>query len=347
MQQADLVFQKVAAGREREVSISRSLLFVAVQHLWCWLGSARWVVLALTLLGSPPLARGSAVPAEPDSLSIRIDRLLVEIRRAPASAPTRVRLAEAYLERGNLVAARAAAEEGLRLGLAGEDSTRAILLLVGIALRQDRVNDARVRLQNLARRRNAPPDALARLAQIWWDDHFEADALVLGMAALSQDPGDARKRRWLAERWKETGRLDLALALVKALCKNGTATDDDLFQVGYLSQRLGKEQEAADAYATLLTRSPMHPEANYNLALLLLGASDTVSATEHLERVLHATPLVHQAYFDLALLYMRRGRVEDARRTLLLYCLTSGADPVARAEAGEILRSISDAPARR
>ncbi|MDM7915695.1 MAG: hypothetical protein QUU85_10595 [Candidatus Eisenbacteria bacterium] len=92
-----------------------------------------------------PAAAGQApsgAAAQPDSLALEIHRLEGELRRNPRSGSIRLDLAEAYRRRGNLVSARAIAEEAERLGLAGEDSVRAVWILADIALRQGRDNEA-------------------------------------------------------------------------------------------------------------------------------------------------------------------------------------------------------------
>jgi tetratricopeptide (TPR) repeat protein len=282
----------------------------------------------------------SQVP-EPDSLSISIEHALAEVRRHPRSGPARIPLSEAYRTRGNLVAARATIEEGLRLGLAGSDSIRAIMILADIAFKQGRPNEARTRLALLATQDSAAPGLLAMLAQMRWDDHQPEEAITLGMEATAREPDDAGRLRWLAERWKEFGRPDQALVIRKRIISRADASEEDLFQVGFLSHQLGDGQTASDTYLKLLARRPTHPQGNYNLSLLVLALGDTVEAARRLELAIQGNPKMQQAYFDLAVLYLHAGRIADARRVLSLFQVAAGADSVLDAEVDGILKGLS------
>ncbi len=303
-----------------------------------------WAPILLLVAGT---GLSAAQVSPPDSLSFRIGELLSQVRRSPRDPRPHFELAGAYQLRGNLVSARASAEEALRCGLSGDDSTRAAFLLADIAFKQGRTNDARRRLSGLVTGRKASPDAMAILAQLRWDEHFRDEALALGMAAAGRDPGDERKWRWLAEHWKEVGRPDLALHLWVGLVARGVGTEEDLFQTGYLAQRLGNRTAAAGAYSDLLSRNPAHPEANYNLALLMLAAADTLEACRLLERAITSKPDLEQAYFDLAIVYIQREQIEDARRVLQLYRASAAPDSLAAAEAQGILESLSTRRSKR
>jgi tetratricopeptide (TPR) repeat protein len=162
------------------------------------------------------------------------------------------------------------------------------------------------------------------------------------MEAISRDPDDAEKRRWLAARWKEAGRLDLARALWRSVVERGEATDEDLFQVGYLSQRLGDGTGAVDAYLALLERSPHHPQANYNFSQMLASAGDTAGAVRHLERAVIGSPTLQAAYIDLALIYLEGGHNEEARRTLLDFLSRAVPDSLIASQVRSVLRTLAE-----
>ncbi len=285
----------------------------------------------------PPSAPGEPAP---DSISIAIERGLAGIRRDPGSGAARIPLAEAYRSRGNLVAARATLEEALRLGLRGADSLRAVVVLADIAFKQGRPNEARTRLAVLALRSDAGPDLLATLAQMRWDDHQREEALVLGMESVAREPQNLERLRWVAERWKELGRPDEALALRKRILSLPGISDEDIFQVGFLAHQLGDGQTATDSYLRLLERRPSHPQGNYNLSLLMLTLGDTLNAAQHLELAIQGDPRMQRAYFDLAVLYMHSGRLADARRVLTQFQTAAGADSTLNAEVDGILKGI-------
>jgi tetratricopeptide (TPR) repeat protein len=323
------------------------LLATALQHLRSASGSIiRRSVrsLGLVLLLGSTLGASEIVP--PDTLSIQLQELLLEARRNPRSAAVYVEIAEVYRLRGNLVAARASAEEALRRGLAGRDSIHAALVLVEIALQQGRTHEGHRRLARLVEQGRGSPDAMARLAQLRWADHFRTEGLALGMEAVSRDPDDAEKKRWLAARWKEAGRPDVARGLWASLVTAGRATDEDLFQVGYLSQRLDDDARAFDVYRVLLERNPRHTEANYNLSQLLAAVGDTLGALRHLEQAVRSAPEFQTAYVDLALLYLRSGREDDARRVLVDFLARARPDSVTDAQVRAVLRSLAGKPPR-
>jgi tetratricopeptide (TPR) repeat protein len=191
----------------------------------------------------------------------------------------------------------------------------------------------------------AGPDALARLAQLHWEDHFRAEGLALGMEAASRDPADDGKKRWLALCWKEAGRPDMARRLWAFLVASGQATDEDLFQVGYLSQRLDDGTGAVEAYLSLLERDPAHAEANYNLSQLLAMVGDSLGAIRHLEQAVRSAPELRPAYIDLALLHLKSGRAGEARRILADFLARAKPDSITGAQVREVLRSLSGRPA--
>ena len=320
-----------------------SLLCNALKHGRRGIGSTAAIgimVLALPPIGHAAVDRADGTTA--DSVSIRIDEIQQMLRRNPADASGHLELAELLRARGNLTSARAEAETVLRLAAGTEDSVRSELLLADIAVRQDRPNEALRRLKSLALKRHAPPNALAKLAQLLWADRFTEEALMAGMEAIRSDPGDPEKRRWVANRWKEVGHLDQALVLFRGLCDDGLGTVDDEFQTGFLAQRLRDGQGALDAYMSVLRRAPEHAEAHYNLSLLLLSMGDSLSAASHLESAIGSSPRLERAYFDLAILYMRLRRADDARRILVRYRADANPDSISDAEAERLLDDLSD-----
>lgn len=320
-----------------------SLLAIALQHLFPPISSAVRAILLVTgfVIALTPAAL-AVEPVQPDSIAMRIQELLTLARQNPRSGVIHMQLAETYRERGNLVAARASADHALSLGLDGSDSTRAVLILVDVALAQGRTYEAYHRLEELIERNRASADAMMRLSQLRWEDHFQAEALALGMTAAGRDPTDDQKRRWLAERWKEAGRPDVARTLWKSLAASDQATDEDIFQVGYLSQRIGDEYGAVEAYLSLLERSPNHPEANYNISQLLVAVGDTLAAIDHLNRAIGGDPGLQRAYMDLALLHMKANRKVEARHVLVRFRTDASPDSISDAHVREILKTLSD-----
>ncbi|MDM7915402.1 MAG: hypothetical protein QUU85_09075, partial [Candidatus Eisenbacteria bacterium] len=207
--------------------------------------------------------------------------------------------------------------------------------------RQGRDNEARRRMTRLVERGTATAQVLARLAQMRWDDRQTDEAMALSMAAVGRNPGDESVSRWTAARWKEEGRIDLALGLFRRAAALPAPDGEARFQVAFLSQLLGDEAGATQGYLELLRDLPDHPQGNYNLSLLRLAEADTLGAIDCLERTIRAGATVPQAFLDLALLYMGRKDLPDARRVLLLYRTDASPDSTSDAEVQELLRSLS------
>ncbi|MBD3160634.1 MAG: tetratricopeptide repeat protein, partial [Candidatus Eisenbacteria bacterium] len=174
-----------------------------------------------------------------------------------------------------------------------------------------------------------------------WRDHFRPEALALGMEGTGRAAGDVVKKRWLAERWKEAGRPDLALGLWNGIVRTEEATEEDLFQVGFLLQRLGASRDAAGAYHRLLERDPLHPQGNYNLSLLRLAAGDTNAAVAGLRAAIDGDPRLRTAYFELGILHLQRGEAEAAREVFFDLLMNAEPDSALAMEVRAILRGIA------
>jgi len=86
--------------------------------------------------------------------------------------------------------------------------------------------------------------------------------------------------------------------------------------LGTASDQLGKESEAARAFASLIEIAPAKPELLQRAGLLLLRTGRARLAETPLRRAIELRPDRANSYRHLALLLWREGRVEEAARVL-------------------------------
>ncbi|HEY2201431.1 MAG TPA: tetratricopeptide repeat protein [Solirubrobacteraceae bacterium] len=244
---------------------------------------------------SPALAEESlrtALAAAPQDVGVRVDlgELLARTQRAdeaaalleetvktsPAGAAVRTALIEAYLDKGDLAAARGAAEQlksarpGLPVGsyLAGL-----------IAERQHRPEDAQRELEHALELQPSAIDALAALARLELGRGHGARAVALVRAASERMPANAEPYELLGE--------------------------------VYIAQKSNPAAIAALREAVRLAPKWWLPYRN--LALTELAEKDTAAALAAYDAGVKATgePAL---VVDLAEVYLQQGRIDDAIR---------------------------------
>lgn len=244
---------------------------------------------------SPVLAEESlrgALAAAPQDLDVRADlgELLMRTHRAeeavtlleepvkarPSATAARTVLIEAYLAKGDLAAARGAAQQ-LKTE---QPSLAAGWYLAGlIAERQNRPEDAEHELQHALQLEPSGTDALAALARLQLGRGRGAQAVALVRSASERMPGNAGTHELLGEL--------------------------------YMAQR--SYPEATSALSEAVRLAPAWWLPYRNLALTKLGGRDVAGALAAYEAGVKATgePAL---VVDLAEAYVQQGRVGDAVR---------------------------------
>jgi tetratricopeptide (TPR) repeat protein len=222
----------------------------------------------------------------------------------------------------------------------GPDSLRAALLHARLLVRLDRVWDAIVALEALARRHDAPAGVSHDLAILLRRDRRIAEAMAADMRAVERSGGDPSFLRAAALVWKEWGYLAQARRLFELLCATGQAEGEDQFQRGYLAHCLGEPAVARTAYEAALALDPDHPEARYNLGLVLAGEMDHDGAARQFREVIRLRPSYEPTYFELGTELLRAGRRIDAARVFRDY-IRIGTDGLAVLEAAGILNALA------
>ena len=297
-----------------------------------------WALLCSTLLAIVSWA-ASADDLEGAAALATLEAARARVRANPADGGARLALGMLYVERANWTDARSELEVALTHLPSGADSLRAAhlharsLLSLGLKMRATRA------LAELSRRPGAPAGALHDLALLWEQDQFGTEALALEMEAVERAPEDAISLRQAAASWKARGHLEQSYLLLERLEGVGLAESEDLFQLGLMAHRLGDYERARNAYEACLAKDPTHPEACYNLALVLREHHEPDASIASFERVLTLRPKYEPAYFELGGYLLELGR-KDAAQIVFERYLVAGEDTLAMEEARDILHQL-------
>lgn len=337
-----------------------------------------FVGIALLVLGGVPVmpARATWIPAKPatsapagrglprqgnptepiETGSVRVDpperapspadldrefrRLQGILRRYPSRLEPHLGLGELYFHMGNDLAARHHLAIYLAEASSGPDSLRAAVLNARLLVRLDRVWDAIVALEVLACRHDAPAGVSHDLAILLRRDRRFTEAMAADMRAVERSSREPSFLRAAGFAWKDWGYLAQARRLFELLCATGRAEGEDQFQRGYLSHCLGEPAAARPAYEAAVALDPDHPEARYNLGLVLAGEMDHDGAARQFREVIRLRPSYEPTYFELGTELLRAGRRIDAARVFRDY-VRIGTDGLAVLEAAGILNALA------
>lgn len=200
------------------------------------------------------------------------------VRRHPADAAAREALIRAYLAKGDLPAARTAAEDLKTLQPKASDG---YYLAAQVAVAQKRFDDAE---RQLERALEVQPDGLAPLAALTrlQLEHGKAAAAVARLqSSLASHPDNANVLEMLGEAYLATG--DLA--------------------------------DASDALARATRAAPSWWYPYHNLAIVRQAQHDDVGTVEALQAGIKVAPAEPQIALQLAVFYEGKGREDDAIAT--------------------------------
>jgi tetratricopeptide (TPR) repeat protein len=290
-----------------------------------------------TVLERAEMPEAAPFPADLDREFRRLQGIL---RRYPSRLDPHLGLGELYFRMGNDLAARHHLAIYLTGVPPGPDSLHAAVLHARLLVRLDRVWDAIVALEVLALRPDAPAGVSHDLAILLRRDRRFAEALAADMRAVERSGGEPSFLRAAAFAWKEQGSLAQARRLFDLLCATGRAEGEDQFQRGYLAHCLGDPAAARPAYEAALALEPDHPEARYNLGLVLAGEMDHDGAARQFREVIRLRPSYEPTYFELGTELLRAGRRIDAARIFRDY-VRIGTDGLAVLEAAGILNALA------
>lgn len=132
---------------------------------------------------------------------------------------------------------------------------------------------------------------------------------------LNVDPDNDNAFFLLAELKEMDGSFDQALSLYEKLAEKNPAYPDIYFRLGALlaNHVAGSQTQAAKAFKKALKANPGNSDACYQYAVLLAESLDKPKkAAKYFRKTLELTPQHPFAWYDLALLYHRQGKFQEA-----------------------------------
>jgi tetratricopeptide (TPR) repeat protein len=132
------------------------------------------------------------------------------------------------------------------------------------------------------------------------------------------DPLTPQEHVALGETYKKQGDREGAARAFKAAIKRDPHDVPALIALGSLAFQKGAWEEAELYYRRALELSPDNPVAANNLAMIYLSKGERLDETERLARLALKQDTNLRPYIQetLATLYMRQGRLEEARRAV-------------------------------
>lgn len=117
----------------------------------------------------------------------------------------------------------------------------------------------------------------------------------------------------------EVGNASAKEAYLKAIEK-GDAIADAYCNLGILESQTGNYTKAIDCFTKSLSENPRHFEAHYNLANLYAETGNLPLAKLHYQISIEIEPEFPNSHFNLALTLAMKREIEDAIRSLEIYC---------------------------
>ena len=159
-------------------------------------------------------------------------------------------------------------------------------------------------------------DTEERLAQLFLVAKRYADAEPLLVRQLRRDSASVRVRSDLAAVFEELGRDDEAAQLYASLLAEERLEASELFNLGVALFRSSRYDEAAEAFELLTERQPNSRDAWFNYANALFAAQAWVSLVEVGNRLVELDPLNEDAHLITARARLESGDREGALRGL-------------------------------
>jgi len=161
-----------------------------------------------------------------------------------------------------------------------------------------------------------------RTVTVWWVVILGSIASLSGCSlprvVVPHDPLTAEEHVTLGEAYRLKGLREAAEREFQAALNRHPEHVPALVGLGNLSFDSDASQTAEEYYRRALAQDPNHPHANNNLAMVYLSRGERFSEAEQLARkALQGPPGLRPYVFDtLITLYLKQGRVEEARTTL-------------------------------
>lgn len=136
--------------------------------------------------------------------------------------------------------------------------------------------------------------------------------LALFQDTVAKRPGNASAHDVLANRLRDAGRIDEAIAEYRAAVELRPDYSEAEYNLGLALAASGRSEEAIGHYEAALRVRPDDPEAHDNLGIALARGSRPADAERHLRRAVQLQPGYVEAHYNLAIVLAQSGRYPEA-----------------------------------
>lgn len=169
-------------------------------------------------------------------------------------------------------------------------------------------------------------------------------AMAVLQQVLRDDPDNVRALTWMGLAHASTD-LDAALGYLESARERAQFDDPDLlYNLGVITARAGRPDDALAALETCVELRPLHANAWMQLGLIQEDSGDLTAAEASLRRSLSIEPRAHRPRLDLARVLLAAGQRDEAVRELR-HGLRWSETPEVMAQALRELGVAVDAPA--
>lgn len=216
-----------------------------------------------------------------------------------------------YVAKGDLSSARKSFNQAITV----EPTARAsVLNLAQIDLAENKLKDARARLEEPINNLIKTPEALLLLATIARREGNEAGYVKSLKAALDTDPNSIAARIQLMSFYFEKNQTKTALALTKEGDQYGLKNPMYLDLKGKIQISAGEASGAVTTYQKLLQLAPNSAKTHMGMAMAQAAAGNLPAARSELATTLKLDPKNAEALSNMAILEASSGDITTARK---------------------------------
>ena len=212
-----------------------------------------------------------------------------------------------------------------------------VLNLAQVDMAENKLKDARTRLQKLTSGSNRSPEALLLLARIDLREGNEAAYVKSLQSALSLAPSSMAARMQLMNYYLEKNQAKTALSYTKDGDQYGLKNPVYLDLKGKIQIAAGEPAGAVTSYQKLLQLAPNSPKAHMGMATAQAAAGNLAAIRSELTAVLKLDPYHAEALTQMTMLEASTGNIAAARKHAGVLQSHYPKSPVGFALEGDIL----------
>ncbi len=180
---------------------------------------------------------------------------------------------------------------------------------------QNRLQDAFLAFQKSINENPKNKDALNMLGYVYFLLGEYNQALEHYQKAIKIDPGFSEAYNNMALAYISMNRWDESISACNKALENPLYITPEfaMNNMGHAYMMKGDYESAIKIFKSAIRRRPL-PQARYNLALTYIRLGKVSEAIKELERLVGYAPKYVDAHFELATLYRKRGETDKARK---------------------------------